>query len=133
MSAPVLSPRAGVLGFLAFATASCSPYFARSTAPAGAEPTGFYEDQARPDLALLEFRLVQYFDKSDRRYETVCAVAANIRSPVPDSVIVPLGKEIEQKLLLRFSGLSPASQCKREGLAIIDRDSGADAALFGSA
>lgn len=117
-------------GILAGLSVACSPYLSRYAVPAGAEPTDFYEDQSRPDLALLEYRIAKFFAAQSRPYTTACAVAVQIEPHDPDSEAIPLDQEIEARLLARFPDLKPANQCKREGLSILDRETGEPAALF---
>ena len=110
--------------------AACAPSLPRYSVPPDAAPTGFYEDQQRPDLALLEFRLASYFARDDRPYETVCAVDGSEMQSSQQQVPVALDADIERKLLRRFASLTPASGCKREGLSVMDSDTGVEAALF---
>ena len=116
--------------FLLAVCAGCAPSLSRYAVPTDAAPTGFYEDQQRPDLALLEFRLAKYFARDDRPYETVCAVdGSDVQSSQQDPP-VQLDPATERKLMQRFPSLTPATGCKREGLSVKDRDTGVEAALF---
>ena len=115
---------------LAGLIAACAPSLPRYAVPTGAAPTGFYEDQQRPELALLEFRLANYFARDDRPYETVCAVDGSQTRSNKQPEPVALDAEIERKLLRRFPTLTPAGGCKREGLSVKDSDTGVEAALF---
>lgn len=119
-----------VVLMLAILCAACTAHFPRYPLPDDAAPTGFYEDRSRPDLALLEYRLAKYFAQGDPPYEAVCTTAEQISPHLQDSMPVPLDPAIERKLLRRFPSLTPAGGCKREGLSIIDSDTGVQAALF---
>ena len=119
-----------LVALFALACAACTPSLPRYAVPEDAAATGFYEDQSRPDLALLEYRLARYFAWDERPYETVCAVAGKVDPSRQDSVAVPLDPAIERKLLRRFPMLTPSGGCKREGLSIINSDTGVEAALF---
>ena len=110
--------------------AACAPFLPRYAVPQDAAPTGFYEDQQRPDLALLEFRLANYFARSEKPYETVCAVDGSEMQSSKQQEPVALDADVERKLMRRFPSLTPASGCKREGLSVKDRDTGVEAALF---
>ena len=109
--------------------AGCAQFLPRYAVPSGAHATGFYENIDRPDLALLEYRLAEYFDRSSPPYSSVCAVAARF-APEVESPPVPLDPQTESKLLRRFPLLRPASECERNGRAIVNRATGAPAALF---
>ena len=115
---------------LAILAGACTATLPRHAVPADAAPTGFYEDQQRPDLALLEFRLARYFALGDRPYETVCAGDGKFSPHKPDALPKPLDPAVERKLLRRFPALTPLGGCKREGLSIIDTDTGVEAAVF---
>ena len=113
-----------------FLFAGCTAYLPRYALPVGAAPTGFNEDPNRPDLALLEYRLARYFVQQQLPYPTVCAVGNKLDLVKEESQPLALDPQVEQALLARFSGLSPASRCKREGLRIVDRETGVAAAVF---
>ena len=110
--------------------AACAPFLPRYSVPRDAAHTGFYEDQQRPDLALLEFRLAKYFARGDTPYETVCAVDGGEMQGSKQQELVALEADVERKLMRRFPSLTPASGCTREGLSVKDRDTGVEAALF---
>ena len=116
--------------FLLAVCAGCAPSLPRYAVPEDAAPTGFYEDQQRPDLALLEFRLASYFARDDQPYETVCAVDGSDAQSSQQDPPVPLDPATERKLMRRFPSLTPASGCKREGLSVKDSETGVEAALF---
>ena len=119
-----------VVLLLAIVCAACAAHLPRYAVPEDAAPTGFYEDQSRPDLALLEYRLAKYFAQRDPPYRTVCAADGQFSPSREDSSPTPLDPAVERSLLRRFPSLTPLGGCKREGLSIIDSDTGVEAAVF---
>ena len=120
--------RAAIL--LVFAGAGCAGYLPRMAAPPGTEPTGFYEDRSRPDLALLEFRLARYFASSERPYETVCAGLGWRQRDDFLRKAVPLSPQVETRLLARFPDLKPFETCVPDNSGYRDRVTGRPAAMF---
>jgi len=119
-----------VLAVVAFSFSGCTTYLPRHPLGSDAIPTGFYDDQTRPALALLEYRIGKYLAEDRRPYQTFCAVAVQFDRSNPASTPSPLDPSIERKLLARFPELSPSAECKREGPAYVDETTGAPAAVF---
>ena len=122
--------RTCLVGMTTCLLAGCNAYLPRYALPAETAPTGFYKDPNHPNLALLEYRLARYFDQKQPPYPTVCAIRYKLDFADAESQPVPFDPHVEQALLTRFPGLSPASQCKREGVRIVDRETGAAATVF---
>ncbi len=122
--------RALIAVFLALSCTACSAYLPRYEPPKGAFATGYYENIQTPRLALLEYRLGNYFAQSKRPYPVVCAAAANVDPHDAASQARTLDPDVELKLIARFPGLSPLSRCEREGLDIVASDTGQAAAIF---
>ena len=112
------------------ALAGCTTYLPRYEPQEGAFATGYYENIQTPRLALLEYRLANYFAQSKRPYPVACAAAEGIDLYNEASRARPLDPEIELKLIARFPGLSPLSRCERDGLDIVASDTGQPAAIF---
>ena len=117
--------RAVLIGFATLAIAACTATLPRYAAGPGETATGFYEDPQRPELALLEYRLAEYFATELRRYGTVCAAAVD-RQREP----APLAPAVEARLLARFPGLSPLTRCVKDGIDVRDVQTGTAAAIF---
>ena len=115
---------------VALGLSGCARDLPRYAAPTPQIETGFYEDIASPRLALLEFRLGNYFAREQRPYEVVCAASVNIEPSVATSQAVPLAPEIEIALIERFPELSSLGRCERRGIDIVARDTGVAAAIF---
>ncbi len=119
-----------LLTALALATTACSPWLPQYALDQGATATGYYRDIQTPKLALLEYRIADYFASRKRPYAVVCAAAARIAPHDPASQPRPLDPQVEQILLARFPGLSPLSECRRDGLDIVAASSGMAAAII---
>lgn len=123
-------PTFGLLG-LATVLAACSPYLERYATVLPEVETGFYSDIDTPRLALLEYRLAEYFARDERPYEVVCAASTRLTVHEPWSRSEALDPETERTLIARFPTLSPLSRCEREGPRdIVASDTRQPAAIF---
>ena len=109
---------------------SCTGYLPRFAATDGALETGFYLDRAQGEWALLEYRLADYFSRSEQPYEVVCAAAERAASVAGRRQPEPLEPAIERLYLQRFERLSPLSRCKVHGRGYVAADHDAPAAVF---
>ncbi|WP_435201245.1 hypothetical protein [Qipengyuania sp. 902] len=119
-----------LITMVALVLSGCARDLPRYAAPNPQIETGFYEDIATPKLALLEFRLGEYFAREQRPYEVVCAASMNIEPSVSTSKPVPLAPEIEIALIERFPELSSLGRCEHRGIDVVARDTGVAAAIF---
>jgi len=115
---------------IACSTSACTSTLPRYPVGVGARSTGFYTDPARPELALLEYRIARYLAAKRRPYATICAVAMQFDRSTTRGDAVPLDAALEGRLLARFPELSPSTVCERHGLAYVDRRTQAPAAAF---
>ena len=118
--------RALAMAFVAF-LAGCNLALPRYEASSISRETGFYDDPDTPDLALLEYRLANYFARSERPYSTVCAAAGR---QTPGQQPKRLHPAVEERLLARFPDLSPLTECVVQPVGYRDADTGSAAAVF---
>ena len=95
-------------------------------------PQSVAHDPARPELALLEYRLARHF-ASDKAIITCAAVRRNDRDSyglAQSDKLSPLAPEVEAELLGRFAGLSPFARCRFDGAEVVDAQTGGPAIFF---
>ena len=97
-------------------------------------PDTVSDDQGHPELALLELRLAEHFNRFGAAPPTTCVRFAAGPAAYP-TAYVRLDAAVERRLLLRFPGLAPKRRCAEgptEGGTtwFVDRDTGAPAAMF---